>query len=481
MQIANSPAPVRDSRASAPVLRPDRFPCPASTHHTNAGSAEIRRVSNASGIPGECGVSSNLRAHCAPAVSCRFEYARPAQPRHGFRLLLAMAFLLCAFELPALAQAGNGVVEGKVVNGTNRSLSTGAVELDVVSLREGMSVLKTIKTDTSGRFRIEGLPTGSQMMIRGDYKSVSYHSLVHFDAAGKANVELEVFEPSNSMKEIRVQDVRLAFQLTGERLRSLESYTFENQTRPPRSYIGSDGSFRFSKADGLLEPPGLRVTGPGSSMALIDNALESADGKSYYSLYALRPGPTTFEVDQSYPYSSRSYTLRKTFYNDVASFQIGVIPGDMTLEGEGLRRVRDDVQGNFAVYESGPIQAGTELVWNFSGGTPVAAPTQQADAGRGQIRPMANLVGRNAIVIGPLLLLGLVVVLWYAYSYQRQFTAAGPDPRTKELNERKEQLLNQLASLEHRLENGMIERRNYVRAREQGKKQLRRIEMLLRK
>jgi len=47
-------------------------------------------------------------------------------------------------------------------------------------------------------------------------------------------VNVEVYEPTTSMDGIKAEDVRLAFQLAGDRLRALEVYTFDNQTRPPR-------------------------------------------------------------------------------------------------------------------------------------------------------------------------------------------------------------------------------------------------------
>jgi hypothetical protein len=410
--------------------------------------------------------TSNLRAG-----------ARSRRPR----VLAAAGLAAAIFLLGTLhAQTGNGVIEGRLVNGTDRSKATGPVGYDVVTFEGGMSILKSGTTDASGNFKIGSLPTASQMMVQADYKGVNYHSRVAFDPSGHAHVEIEVFEPTTSLQDITPKDVRIAFQLVGDRLRTLESFTFDNHTRPARTFMEAKGTFRFSKPDGILEPPGVHVTGPGSTMPLTQSALESSDGRSYYVQYGLRPGLTVFEVDQILPYSSHSYTLRRTFYNDVASFQVGVIPRDMALEGEGLRKLREDSAGNFAVYEGGPVKAGTELVWRFIGGTPPAtAPSEQSVEPR--IRPMPNVVGRHSVVIGSVLLLGFVVVLWYAYTYQSRYSASGQDPRSKELKDRREQLLNQLASLEQRYENHQVDRREYVRVKEQGRKQLRRISMLLRK
>jgi hypothetical protein len=315
-------------------------------------------------------------------------------------------------------------------------------------------------------------------MIRASYESVNYHGRVSFDSAGKAKVQIEVFEPTTSMQGIRLEGIRLAFQLTGDHLRTLESHTFRNETKPPRTYMNMDGNFRFSKTPGIPEPPKLSVTGPGSAMPLVQSPLESADGQSYYSLYALRPGVTSFEVEQNLHYESGKYTYRKKFYHDVDSLQIGVIPQDMELEGEGLTKVQTDSQRNFAVYSSGPVKAGTELVWTLSGGTPVAPARQTSAGGESRIEPMATSVGRNALVIGPLLLMGFVVVLWYAFN-RIQTNPGVEDSRFGQLKERREQLLNYLANLDGRHEAQSIDRREYLRLREAGKRQLRRVAMLL--
>ena len=400
----------------------------------------------------------------------------------GFRSRLSIAWLVSfLLILPAARAQGKGVVEGRLVNATNPSIVAANVELDVVGLGGGMSILKSAVTDAAGKFRIDGLPTDSPIMIRANYKSVNYHGRVNFDTSGKANVEIEVFEPTTSWKDIRVEGIRMAFQLAGDRLRSLETYSFVNQTKPPRTFMSMEGNFRFSKAPGILELPKVMVTGPGSAMPLAQSPLESPDAQSYYSLYGLRPGTTTFEVEQELPYSNKSYAYRKKFYQDASSFEIGVTPADMSLSGEGLKQSRTDAQHNFAVYSGGPVKAGMEVVLTFSGGTPVAEAAAPEAGAESRVRPMPSLVGQNALIIGPLLLMGFVAVLWHAFNYVVDSSPKGRDPRIKELKERRERLLNFMAALDDRYEKQSLTRGDYLRQREMGKRQLRRIATLLKK
>jgi len=389
-------------------------------------------------------------------------------------------FLLAVQGVGGAFAQGSGIVVGRLIDKTDPSIIGANVDLDVIGFAGGMGIIKSATTDSAGRFRIDGLPTDQMLMIRANYKSANYHGRVNFDASGKANVEIEIYEPTTSMKDIQTEGLRMAFQLTGDRLQSMETISFNNQTKPPRTYMSTEGNFRFSKAPGILEPPKMEVTGPGSAMPLAQSPLEAPDGQSYYSLYPLRPGVTTFEIQQPLPYTNRSYAYRKKFYQDVSSFQIGVIPYDMVVSGDGLTKIEADPQRNFAVYSGGPVKAGTEVAWTFSGGTPVVESAAAETTGESKVKPAPTIVAQNALIIGPFLLMGFIVALWYAYNHV-QALSQNSDIRTKELRERREQLLNLLANLDNRYESQILDRREYVRQRQQGKRQLRRVVLLLKK
>jgi hypothetical protein len=383
--------------------------------------------------------------------------------------------------LPAAYPQQKGVVEGRLIDRTDPSIVPRGVELEVIELGAGMSIIRVDKTDSSGRFRIEGLPENQRLMIRADYKGANYHSQFSFNDAGKATVEIEVYEPTTSMKEIKVEGIQMAFQAQGDQLKSLETVTFNNQTNPPRTFMNPEGNFRISKPPGILEPPQIRVTAPGSSLPLVQSALESADGQSYYSLYPLRPGVTIFEVQLLLPYANRSYTYIKKFYQDAGPIDIGVIPQDLALSGTGLSKIQTDAQRNFSVYLSAPVKAGSKVEWTFTGGTAVSEPGASEGAGEPTITTMPNDVEQNALIIGPLLLLGFILVLWYAFNHFRSGSQSGMDVRLRQLKDMKEQLLNSVAELDRRHEEHSIGRQEFLKKREEDKQQLRRISLLLKK
>jgi hypothetical protein len=393
--------------------------------------------------------------------------------------ILLPIFLFLILALPAAHPQQKGVAEGRVVNGTDPSIIVRSVELDIVELGAGMRIVKTAATDSSGKFRVDGLPESGRLMIRVNYKDVNYHRQFSLNAGGRATVEIEVYEPTTSMKDIQVEATRMAFQIAGGQLKSLEAVTFNNKTKPPRTFMNPEGNFRFSKPPGIVEPPAVRVTAPGSTMPLVQAPLESPDGQSYYSLYPLKPGVTSFEVQQVLPYSNRNYAYRKKFYREIASMDIGVMPKDMALSGQGLTRISTDAQQDFSVYRSAPVKAGTEVTWTFSGGTAVSEPeSAETDAGPA-IEARPDIISRNALVIGPLLLMGFVLVLWYAFNRMQKGTQKSASLRIRELKDRREQLLNAIVELDHRHEMHAINRQEFLRQREESKRRIRRISLLL--
>jgi hypothetical protein len=380
--------------------------------------------------------------------------------------------------LPAGFTQQKGIVEGRLVNKTDPSIIARAVELDIVELGSGMNIIKTTTTDAAGKFRIEGLPAAGRLMIRAVYKDVNYHSQFSMDPSGKANVEIDVFEPTASMEGIKVESAGMAFQMVGDQLQSLETITFRNLTKPPRTLMNPEGNFRFSKPAGIADLPKVRVTAPGSRMPVVQSALESPDGKSYYSLYPLKPGVTLFEVQQVLPYPNRNYTYSAKIYQDIASMEIGVSPADVTLTGQGITKVSVDAQQNFAIYRIASIKAGSDIAWTFSGGTPVATGGAPESGGGSKIEAAPEAVGRNALVSGPLVLIGLILVLWFAFAQMQKGPQKGANSRARELKERREQLLNVVADLDHRNEIHAVDEQEFLKKREETMHQLRRISLL---
>jgi hypothetical protein len=333
------------------------------------------------------------------------------------KTILSVFISIVVLSIAAYPQQ-KGVAEGRLINRTDPAIVARGVPLEIVGLMGGMSIIKSATTDSSGKFRIEELPADQPLMIRANYKGANYHMQLHFNEAGMAKADIEIYEPTSSMLGIGVDGIQMVFQAAGGQLISVETISFDNKTNPPKTYVNPEGSLRVSKAAGIIEMPKIRVTAPGSSMPLVQSALESPDGQSYYSQYPLRPGVTSFEVQQVLPYQNRNYAFTKKFFQDVSSIKIGLVPKDMKISGQGLSKLQTETDKNFSVYESQPVKAGSEVTWKFSGGTVVEEPQQASNAeAEANIVAMPDAVGRNALIIGPLLLAGFILVLWYAFNF----------------------------------------------------------------
>jgi hypothetical protein len=413
---------------------------------------------------------SRQERNSAPIAATRFKKMKAMRTLSHSTMIL---FLIAVLSLPAYSQ-DKGVVEGRVIDRTDPAIIVRGASLDVVGLSSGMSILKSATTDSAGKFRIEGLPTNGPLMIRANYKGANYHAQLSFNESGLAHAEIEVYEPTNSMAGILVEGIQMTFQAVGGQLVSLESISFNNKTNPPKTYVNPEGALRVSKAAGIIELPKIRVTAPGASMPIVQSALESPDGQSYYSQYPLRPGITAFEVQQILPYANRSYTFTKKFLQDANSLHIGVIPKDMVLSGPGLSKIQSDSDKNFSVYKSPPIKAGSEVVWNFSGGSLVEEPPAPQEEEEANITKAPNAIGRNALFIGSLLLAGFIAVLWYAFNHD----PGAPDAagaRMRQWTGLREKMLRYVADLDRRYEIHRLNRQDYLHLREEGKRQLRRI------
>ena len=324
------------------------------------------------------------------------------------------------------AAQGRGVAEGRLVNRTNSDIIAGNTELEVLMLSSGMDIIKTATTDARGTFRIEGLPDAMPLMLRAIYKEVNYQGHLRFDANGEAHIDIDVYEPTTSMSDIRVETANIAFQMQDDHLHAVETYVIVNSVSPPRVYMNPEGNFRVSKAPGILEPPQFRITAPGSEMPLTQSALESADGESYYSLYPLRPGATIFEVHQALPYTDGKYVYEKKFFQDVPEFPVGVIPSDMALSGDNLKKTEDYAAENFAVYSFGSVKSGDTATWTFTGGTPTAAMEHSHEFDETTIRAIDGVVGRNALIIGSIIMTFFILALLVALKRPANMTKAEP-------------------------------------------------------
>ena len=147
--------------------------------------------------------------------------------RHGLRrwiLFVWLTFLLSA--LPAHAQEGNGVISGRVQNGTAGGGPVGSL---TVTLRHfaGMQLAEERQTQTGpdGSFRFDGLPTSPQdaYLVVVRYAGVDYVSgMVQLHQQPEQTVDLTVYETTTDPSTVRIASRSLVIAGASPELRAVD-------------------------------------------------------------------------------------------------------------------------------------------------------------------------------------------------------------------------------------------------------------------
>jgi hypothetical protein len=139
-------------------------------------------------------------------------------------LFVWLAFMLSA--LPAHAQEGNGVISGRVQNGT---AGGGPVSSLTVTLRHfaGMQLAEERQTQTGpdGSFRFDGLPTSPQdaYLVVVRYAGVDYVSgMVQLHQQPEQTVDLTVYETTTDPSAVRIASRSLVIAGASPELRAVD-------------------------------------------------------------------------------------------------------------------------------------------------------------------------------------------------------------------------------------------------------------------
>jgi hypothetical protein len=139
-------------------------------------------------------------------------------------LFVWLAFMLSA--LPAHAQEGNGVISGRVQNGTAGGGPVGSL---TVTLRHfaGMQLAEERQTQTGpdGSFRFDGLPTSPQdaYLVVVRYAGVDYVSgMVQLHQQPEQTVDLTVYETTTDPSAVRIASRSLVIAGASPELRAVD-------------------------------------------------------------------------------------------------------------------------------------------------------------------------------------------------------------------------------------------------------------------
>lgn len=390
-------------------------------------------------------------------------------------LAIVALVLLAVWAAPALA-ATDGVLEGKLINGTAGGPPPGAglaVTLHVMKGTDEVSSSQTT-TDTQGQFRFSGLDTDPGLSYYPDavYLGVSYRSTDGYTfSSGQLSLAatLTVYETTEDPSKISLQAVHIIAENLQQVLRISEVHLFGNSG--DRTYIGKPGQAPDGQRTTVTVPlpegaVGLAFLGDSPSTRYIQ-----ADGE-VLDTEPVRPGSGSSAVEFSYHLLVDGTTVpldRKLDYTAQTVSVLAVQPG-LTVQSTQLQAQEPiSFQGqDFQVYTGQDLGTTTPLSLEFVplAVTPTPAAPSAPVSGEQGASPTAaqarqSLIGSIGLGVAGLALIGAVVVgaAW------RPAVQRGRGQRTPPRNAAVRQLLGELAALDESFEAGQLEAANYERQR----------------
>jgi hypothetical protein len=343
---------------------------------------------------------------------------------------LSVVLVLATPTRPAAFQ-----ILGQVVNGTTGQ-AVGSATIRVVNPSGGMLVENEVQTmDDLGRFKVDDLSEDvSAYLLRVTYQGVSYTEMIRYDGKDPHELEIRVYELTDSWDNIHVDVPHVMVARSADTLTVQKSIQIRNHTTPPKTVYGTDARFALYLPEDRIALNELSVTSLGIPLPM--NPTPTDDPGLYTIDYPIKPGETTIQVSFDLPYGNGSYTYTEPLQYDIGEMLI--ITQDPTINVTSATTEvgqAEDFHG-FKSYPLADLSADQPLTLTFSGGgaSPGSAP---------QIRTVPDQTRNIAISI--MIVLSLTLVLFLFSVTSKGHSAA---METEVLKEQKEQLLSQLARLD---------------------------------
>jgi len=284
---------------------------------------------------------------------------------------------LAAMLLLASVAVHAGTVSGVVHNGTNDNKPAAGVDILLIQLQGGMSVVASTKTDSDGRYHLDNPGIGQgPMLIRAVYRGVFFHQPL---TPGTSTVDVTIYEPTTNPAAIQVPLRLLVFQPNGDKLMVGEEYSILNNSNPPAAYFKQDGNFEFTIPQGA-ELDQVSTFGP-SGMPVRQGTIDKGKGR-YAISYAFQPGQNGVRISYIIPYTGNQAQIRESSTYD-AQRMLLVIPPTMQIASTGFSAAGTE-QG-FNVFSKESIKAGTGFDVTVSGTAPPPADASAASSSPDQV------------------------------------------------------------------------------------------------
>ncbi len=307
------------------------------------------------------------------------------------RTILVLLVLALVWASPAspVGADGGGVVEGRVINGSQGSSSVADLEVTLMA-GSGPAGQLTTRTSPLGQFRFEGLPTsaGDTYAVTVRYQGVDYMAGdIRLSPEGPlAQVTVHVYEVTTSTEAIRVLlDHHIVKVKPEERRLGIVSYLKMANTGD-RTVVASPG-----EAPLFPVPEGAEKL----QLVAVSAENEAIPGKSGVTVgQAIPPGEHQLVLAYELPYTGDGLVFRKplAYPTDKAVLVMSAHEGEAESQQLSAKKEMDSAAGSYQILSGEDLPAGTVLEVTFTG-LPAGGGTSLGNV----LRPAAVIVAILAL------------------------------------------------------------------------------------
>ncbi len=264
--------------------------------------------------------------------------------------LLVVIFILWLSASALAAEPGNGVIEGRLVNGTAGGGSVADQDVTLKIYLDNAEVdSASARTDAQGHFVFDGLSTEAGYSYEASlfFQKAEYYSewLIFDEGETNKSVEVAVYDSTTNVEVVKVAMSHTVIDVGEDSLKIKEYFFFVNET--DRTYIGSEPAaadetretLRFSLPAGATEMQitlGLMeccITGSEDGFVDTMPVLPGSREVAYSYMVEHNSGKYTFSPNVNYP--TTRYDL--LYQGEVIEVTGGQIAGDEPMDINGTQ------------------------------------------------------------------------------------------------------------------------------------------------
>jgi hypothetical protein len=311
---------------------------------------------------------------------------------------------------------------------------------------------KKLVTDKNGTFEFRDLPWNRSYSITLNYRGTEYvtDKLVFYPDEDTKTLELPVYEPTESESEVIIKQAHVILQVSPDSISVAELLMFEN--RDKKIYVGSD------VVNGKRETLRFRLPSDASNIQFVhgitsENVVQTESGFSDTS--PVWPGVRRVVYTYTLPFKSGKNVIEDKVNYPTDSLLLLVSDSDENVTVEGLTG-------------GGPVDIQNEKFLQWTG--------KNLKPGSKIVVAINKSFDREAVVKWAALCVVLLVVgggMLYAFVFKgKGFDSQESEEVLSDIEREKGKLIQEIAELDDRFEEGGLDGEIYRKARKEKKERL---------